>query len=345
MFLLYINDINADIKSKVRIVADDVSLFNIVEDPLTCFDELQHDLNKISVWANQCRLRFNHDITKQAVEVIFSTKITPLPHPSLMFNNIPIKLVNGHKHLGIILDKQLSFTSHINSKLSIARRGLGIISRLRKYLPRITLELIFKTFIRPLLEYGDIIFHQPPRTKEFSFDSHLKPLIQKLESLQYNAALVITGAWHGTSTDRIYEELGWESLTNRRWYRRLSLFFVIANNQAPFYLCKVISPSIPLWRSKVISPSIPLWRKNVNDNLNGNRFKNIFSRTIEFSDSFFPSCIVGWNELDEKLKKAINKKFCQSSLVKLVRPPKRNNTYIHVIQICDDTVVTPLSII
>ena len=220
MFLLYINDITADIKSNVRIFGDDVSLFHIVEDTLTCFDELQHDLNKIYVWANQWRLRFNPDITKQAVEVTFSTKTTPPPRPSLMFNNIPIKLVNEHKHLGIILDKQLSFTSHINSKLSIARRGLGIISRLRKYLPRITIKLIFKPFIRPYLEYGVIIFHQLPRTKEFSFDTHLKPLMQKLESLQYNATLVITGAWHGTSTDRIYEELGWESLTNRRWYRR-----------------------------------------------------------------------------------------------------------------------------
>ena len=92
-----------------------------------------------------------------------------------MFNNIPVKLVNEHKHLGIILDKQLSFTSHINSKLSIARGGLGIISRLRKYFPRINLEFIFKTFIRPHLEYGDFIFHQPPRTKEFSFDTQLKP--------------------------------------------------------------------------------------------------------------------------------------------------------------------------
>ena len=191
MFLLHINDITADIKSNIRIFADDVSLFHIVEDPLTCFDELQHDLIKISVWANHWHLCFNPDITKQAVEVIFSTKTTP-PHPSLMFNNIPVKLVNEHKHLGIILDKQLSFTSHINSKLCIARRGLGIISRLRKYLPRITLELIFKTFIRLHLEYGEIIFHQPLRTKEFSFDTHLKPLMQKLESLQYNAGL----AWY-----------------------------------------------------------------------------------------------------------------------------------------------------
>ena len=162
MFLLYINDIIIDIKSDIRIFADDVSLFHIVEDTFTSFNDLQHDLNKISVWANQWRLRFKPDINKQAVEVIFSTKSKPPLHLPLMFNNVPVKFIDEHKHLGIILDKQLSFTSHINSKLSIARRGLGTILRLRKYLPRTTLELIFKTIIRPHLEYGDIIFHQPP---------------------------------------------------------------------------------------------------------------------------------------------------------------------------------------
>ena len=110
-----------------------------------------------------------------------------------MFNNVPVKLVAEHKHLGINLDKQLSFVSHIVSKLKIARKGIGTILRLRKYLPRNTLEQIFKTIIRPHIEYGDIIFHQPPRTNEFSFDTHLKSLMQKLESLQYQAALAITG--------------------------------------------------------------------------------------------------------------------------------------------------------
>ena len=57
-----------------------------------------------------------------------------------MFNNVPVKLLDEHKHLGIILDKQLSFTSHINSKLSIARKGIGTILRLSTYLPRTTSE-------------------------------------------------------------------------------------------------------------------------------------------------------------------------------------------------------------
>jgi hypothetical protein len=215
---------------------------------------------KLIVWADQRRLRFNPDITKQVVEVIFSTKTKTKPpiHPSLMFNNVPVKLVDEHKHLGIILDKQLSFTSHINSRLSIAQKGIGSVLRLRKYFPRTSLE-------------RDIIFHQPLTTKEFSVGTHLKPLMQKLESLQYNAALAITGAWRGISADKIYEELGWKTLTNRRWYRRLSLSFLIANNQAPLYLCNVISPSLPLWR------------RNQHDNLNGNRFNKLYARSIKSS--------------------------------------------------------------
>ena len=114
--------------------------------------------------------------------------------------------------------------------------------------------------------------------------------------------LVITGAWRDTSTDKIYEELGWENLTNRRWYCRLCLFFLIANNQAPMYLCNVISPSLPIWcRNQHDNP-------NGTDNKNGNRFN--------FSDYFFTSCIVYWNELDGK--------YFQTSLVKFVRPPESN---------------------
>ena len=65
-------------------------------------------------------------------------------------------------------------------------------------------------------------------------------------------------------------------------------FFLVANNQAPWYL------------RDVISPSIPLWRMNQLENLNENRFKKMFTRTMK---SFFPSCIVEWNGLDEILKK------------------------------------------
>ena len=48
--------------------------------------------------------------------------------------------------------------------------------------------------------------------------------MEKLESLQYQAGLAVTGAWKGTNRDKIYEELGWEPLHLRRWFRRLTVF-------------------------------------------------------------------------------------------------------------------------
>ena len=55
-------------------------------------------------------------------------------------------------------------------------------------------------------------------------------LMEKLESVQYSAALAVTGAWKDTSRQKIYVELGWESLNLRRWSRRLVLFYKIINN-------------------------------------------------------------------------------------------------------------------
>ena len=57
-----------------------------------------------------------------------------------------------------------------------------------------------------------------------------------LEKTQYQAALAITGAWKGTNLDKIYEQLGWESLNDRRTFRRLTMFFKIMQNLTPDYL-------------------------------------------------------------------------------------------------------------
>ena len=66
--------------------------------------------------------------------------------------------------------------------------------------------------------------------------------MEKLESVQYSAAIAITGAWKGTFQERLYNELGWESLNLRRWSRRLVLFFKFVSSLAPQYTRQPISP-------------------------------------------------------------------------------------------------------
>ena len=86
--------------------------------------------------------------------------------------------------------------------------------------------MIYKVFLRPLIDYGDIIYNQP----------HNESFCEKIEAVQCKAALAITGAIQGTSRDKIYQELGFESLKSRRWYKRLTCMFKIMRNEAPDYL-------------------------------------------------------------------------------------------------------------
>ena len=73
-------------------------------------------------------------------------------------------------------------------------------------------------FIRPHFDYGDVIYHIPPYTNPYTRNITLNTLMDRIEKFQYHAALVaITGTWQGTSRNKLYEELGWKSLSDRRW--------------------------------------------------------------------------------------------------------------------------------
>ena len=92
-----------------------------------------------------------------------------------------------------------------------------------------------------------------------SMTSHkMNLVVKKIESLQYKATLVITGAIQSTSRDKIYQELGLESLKSRRWYKRLACMFKIMNEKAPNYLINVTPKYEPTIRTR--NNSIPSYK-------------------------------------------------------------------------------------
>ena len=148
-----------------------------------------------------------------------------------MFNNVNVTQSIYQKHLGIILDSKLTFVDHLNMVTTKINITSGLLRKLQNLLPRNTLITIYKAFVRPQLDYGDILYDQ---TFNLSFQ-------EKLESIQYRACLVITGAIQGTSREKINQELGLESLQSRRWYRKLVvMFYKIYKNESPFYLFNLI---------------------------------------------------------------------------------------------------------
>ena len=239
--------------------------------------QFNNDLNKISKWAFQWKVLFNPDPSKQAIEICFSHKRENKNYPSLMFNDIKVQLATSQKHLGLILDSRLDSNEYIDYKINKCNKIIGIMKRLLLTLSRKSLLTIYKSFVRPILDYADIIYDKP-------FNEFFK---RKFEMVQYRAALVITGAIKGTSRDRLYQELGLESLADRRWYRRLFFFHKITQGLLP--------SSLQTYHNAV-SEGAYLTRSTTQ-----NKIKPIPARTKVFENSFFPYCIKEWSKLNDKI--------------------------------------------
>ena len=126
-----------------------------------------------------------------------------------MFNNSIVNVTSIHKHLGMISDSKLSFHDHLKSVLKKTSKTVGLLQKSQGIFPQTSLTTIYKSFARPHLDYRDIIYDQ---TINESFH-------QRIESIQYNAAIAITGAIRRTSSENFYQELGLESLRSRRWLK------------------------------------------------------------------------------------------------------------------------------
>uniref|UniRef100_A0A7M5X4Y1 Uncharacterized protein n=1 Tax=Clytia hemisphaerica TaxID=252671 RepID=A0A7M5X4Y1_9CNID len=117
--------------------------------------------------------------------------------------------------------------------------------------------------------------------------------VQKLETMQYNASLAITGCFRGTSQDKMYSEIGLESLADRRFARRM--IFKIINNSTPSYLRNYLP-------ARLTAP-IALRTRNPTE-----RFRN----------TFFSYCISQWNILDIRNLPSI--KTFKKAIYKFLRP-------------------------
>ena len=128
-------------------------------------------------------MSFNPDPSKQAQEIIFSRRKVKSSHPSVYFKNISVSSNSVHKHLGMSLDDKLSYKHHLKSVLNKVKKTIDLLCKFQQILRRQSLITIYKSFIPPHLDYGGIVYDQV-----FNESFH-----RKLESIQYNAAIVITG--------------------------------------------------------------------------------------------------------------------------------------------------------
>ena len=156
LFLIYISDLPDSLSSNVKLFADDTSLFSVVYDIHSSASDLNKDLKTINEWALQWKLSFNPDPNKQAQEVIFTRKSKNMRHPPLIFNKSKVFQSTAQKRLGLILDNRLSFEEYLTAMRAKVSRTIALLRKLQHVLSRHALITIYKSFIRPYLNYGDI---------------------------------------------------------------------------------------------------------------------------------------------------------------------------------------------
>ena len=139
-----------------------------------------------------------------------------------------------------------------------------------------SLEQIYKGFIRPILEYGDIVWHSP--------GLNLLPL----ERVQLNAARIVTGATARCSSEGLYEETCWEPLSHRRDFHRLTLFYKVVNHKAPKYLVDLLPQQV---------------NSRTNYQLRNRLQLDVpYTRLNILANSFFPAATRLWNDLSNEIK-------------------------------------------
>ena len=121
---------------------------------------LDNDLIMINNWAYQRKMILSPDPSKQSQEVIFSRKIKKPRHPDLTSNNKHVIQTPYQKHLGMFSDDKLNFGEHLKYIANEVNKSIGLLCELRKLLPRRSIVIIYKSFIRRHIDHGDGIFEQ-----------------------------------------------------------------------------------------------------------------------------------------------------------------------------------------
>ena len=259
-------------------------------------------------------MEFNPDPTKQANEILFSCKKSSPNHPQLIFNGSAVVTVNEQKHLGLVLEPSLSFEKHLNDKIIKAKKNIGILKHLSKFLPLKTLDQMYKAIVRSHLDYFDIIYHIS-KIHQQPLGMTLNILMEKVERVQYQAALAITGAWQGSSRSKIYEELGWETLSDRRKCKRVLQIHKIINKNTLSYLKDKLPPN----GREMFSGNIPT------------SFRTIICKSNRYMNSFFPHGIATWNLFMEicKYNEVPSIGILKKDIISLIRPDPKSSFNIH----------------
>ena len=265
MFILYINDIANNTGSSIRLFADDCVLYRVIRGAADAA-QLQDDLSRLCGWAKDWQMLFNAD---KCSHLTVTRKEAPLKF-SYSIHGKDLKSVAHHPYLGLELDKELDWNTHVDNTVKKAQGSLNLLRRNISRCSTDTKNLAYKAIVRPVLEYAAC-----------AWDPYEAQHINKLEAVQRRAARFATKQYRRrTHVKGLLERLEWRLLQERRLIARLAMFHKTVNQMAA---C-VIPPCFP--------PSTPSGRTS-----HDQQYSISHCRTDYYKFTFFPRTIRIWNLL------------------------------------------------
>ena len=200
LFILYINDIVKVIKhSYVKIFADDSKLIKMIES-LSDRELLDSDLHAVIEWAVTNKMELN----KLKFQLLSHGTKNDLKSPYDIDENVALEKSEDVVDLGVTLSENATFSTHISNAVSSAKRFAAWTMRTFQSRKRDVVLLLYKTYVRPRLEYGCAVW-----------SPHLMKDINSIEAVQRSVTAKIEGLENMNYWERI-DELGLYSLQRRR---------------------------------------------------------------------------------------------------------------------------------
>ena len=265
LFLLFINDIDNNIQSPLRLFADDTILYREIWSK-DDHNIIQNDIQTLFKWSQTWKLDFN--VTKCKVLTISNKKDPDKFNYTL--NTDPLEHVDSHQYLGVTINSKLRWNTHVSAITAKATRTLNVIRRtLHPCHPEVK-KVAYMSLVRPKLEYSSA-----------AWNPHTQNDTTQLEKVQRNAARFILSDYERKSsvTDMLYK-LNLDTLERRRQHHMVKTFHKV------FYGHDGIN--IP-------ASIIPSQRDNL-------KFVQPASRINCHLYSFYPRAIRFWNLLPFHLR-------------------------------------------
>ena len=266
LFLVYIDDVSDTLLSDgsaLNLYADDMLLYKLVRSPED-FRHLQSDIDRISDWVSCNYLALNPNKCKT---MMISRRRNSVQPPQLILNGMPLEQVETFKYLGVLLSSELSWSAHIESICTKARKLSGLLYR-RFYgnVNQQSMYSLYSTLVRPHLEYAAPIW-----------DPHLVKDVKKLENVQKFAMKMCSKQWDLGYQD-LLELSQLLTLQNHRLYLKLCTLYKIIHG------CFYFPPNASICSPSRNNASLPLLYQPL-------------AHTSAFQSSFVLSSVSVWNHL------------------------------------------------